>query len=164
MGLNVPIANVSFVGSEKLLQLLQQAGREKGRDYTANLVNSQVVPSYEDLSLPAVRQYREFMDRYAPDAPALADRDYEPLRYSFTSFEGFLNAKAMACILAAYDADPASGLRAAAESLSEVDIGIDEPLRFGPDRHQGLDRVYFTTVRDGKFVPMDERQWQAWQR
>jgi ABC-type branched-subunit amino acid transport system substrate-binding protein len=164
MGLDVPIANVSFVGSEKLLQLLQQAGREKGRDYTANLVNSQVVPSYEDLSLPAVRQYREFMDRYAPDAPALADRDYEPLRYSFTSFEGFLNAKAMACILAAYDADPASGLRAAAESLSEVDIGIDEPLRFGPDRHQGLDRVYFTTVRDGKFVPMDERQWQAWQR
>ncbi|WP_338669544.1 ABC transporter substrate-binding protein [Pseudodesulfovibrio methanolicus] len=164
MGLAVPIANVSFVGSEKLLYLLQEAGRERGRDYTSNLVNSQVVPSYEDLSLPAVREYRELMDRYAPEAPALADGNYEPLRYSFTSFEGFLNAKAMARILETYDANPASGLRAAAESLAEADIGIDEPLRFGPNRHQGLDRVYFTTVRDGKFVPMDERQWQAWQR
>ncbi|MGE4424309.1 MAG: ABC transporter substrate-binding protein [Pseudodesulfovibrio sp.] len=164
MGLTVPIANVSFVGSEKLLYLLLEAGRERGRDYTSNLVNSQVVPSYEDLSLPAVREYRELMDRYAPDAPALAARDYVPLRYSFTSFEGFLNAKAMARILETYDAHPARGLRAAAESLSEADIGIDAPLRFGPDRHQGLDRVYFTAVRDGKFVPMDERQWRAWQR
>lgn len=37
-------------------------------------------------------------------------------------------------------------------------------LRFAPNRHQGLDRIYFTTVRDGRFVPMDERQWRAWQR
>ena len=164
MGFDVPIANVSFVGSEKMLSLLQKAGSEKGRDYTVNLVNSQVVPSYEDQSLPAVREYRELMDRYAPGAPELADRDYVPLRYSFTSFEGFLNAKAMARILEAYDASPAAGLRAAAESLTKADIGIDVPLRFGPDRHQGLDRVYFTTVRDGKFVPMEQRQWQAWQR
>jgi ABC-type branched-subunit amino acid transport system substrate-binding protein len=164
MGLDVPIANVSFVGSEMLLSLLQEAGRKSGRDYTQNLVNSQVVPSYEDLSLPAVREYRELMDRYAPDVPDLAARGYVPLRYSFTGFEGFLNAKAMACILKTYDEHPEQGLRAAAESLSEVDIGIDVPLRFGPARHQGLDRVYFTTVRDGKFVPMDERQWRAWQR
>lgn len=163
-GLDVPIANVSFVGSEKLLSLLLEAGRERGRDYTVGLVNSQVVPSYEDLSLPAVREYREFMDRYAPDAPALSDPAYVPLRYSFTSFEGFLNAKAMARILETYDANPAQGLRAAAESIHEADIGIDVPLRFGPDRHQGLNRVYFTTVRDGRFVPMDERRWRAWRR
>lgn len=164
MGLDVPIANVSFVGSEKMLLLLQAASRESGRDYTANLVNSQVVPSYEDQGLPAVREYREVMDRYAPDAPLLADMDYAPLRYSFTSFEGFLNAKAMARILEAYDASPEQGVREAAESLSELDIGIDVPLRFAPDRHQGLDKVYFTTVRGGRLVPMDERRWQAWQR
>ncbi|OIQ50705.1 hypothetical protein BerOc1_02646 [Pseudodesulfovibrio hydrargyri] len=164
MGLNVPIANVSFVGSEKLLSLLLAAERENGRDYTFNLVNSQVVPSYEDLSLPAVREYRELMDRYAPNAPAMAAREYAPVRYSFTSFEGFLNAKAMVRILEAYAASLTPGLGAAAESLTEADIGIDVPLRFGPDRHQGLDRVYFTTVRDGRFVPMDERQWRAWQR
>jgi ABC-type branched-subunit amino acid transport system substrate-binding protein len=164
MGLNVPIANVSFVGSEKMLSLLQEAEHANGRDYTSDLVNSQVVPSYEDLSLPAVREYRDLMDRYAPEVPALAARDYAPLHYSFTSFEGFLNAKAMARILEAYDDNPAPGLQAAAESLSELDIGIDVPLGFGPTRHQGLDRVYFTTVRDGTFVPMNERLWQAWQR
>ncbi|WP_319581757.1 ABC transporter substrate-binding protein [uncultured Pseudodesulfovibrio sp.] len=164
MGLDVPIANVSFVGSEKMLTLLQKAGHDNGRDYTSNLVNSQVVPSYEDLSLPAVREYREFMDLFAPKVPSTAASDYVPLHYSFTSFEGFLNAKAMARILEAYDASPATGLKAAAESQSKMDIGIDVPLRFGPDRHQGLDRIYFTTVRGGKFMPMDERQWQAWQR
>jgi len=163
MGLEAPIANVSFVGSEKLLQLLLDVGRMRGRDYTANLVNSQVVPSYEDLSLPAVREYRDLMDRYAPEAPELSDRDYAPLRYSFTSFEGFLNAKAMARILEAYDSAPEQGLGAAAESIREADIGIDVPMRFGPDRHQGVDRVYFTIFRDGRFVPMDEGQWRAWQ-
>ena len=46
-GLNVPIANVSFVGTEFLINLLLKEGRQSGRDYTGNLINSQVVPSYE---------------------------------------------------------------------------------------------------------------------
>src|SRR5215813_9209612 len=49
-GLNVPIANVSFVGSESMLKLLIETSQEDGKDYTLNLVNSQVVPSYEDTS------------------------------------------------------------------------------------------------------------------
>src|SRR5512135_3270265 len=56
-GWDVPIANVSFVGSEFLLNLLIEAGRVSGKDYTVDLINSQVVPSYEDTSLAAVRQY-----------------------------------------------------------------------------------------------------------
>jgi len=47
---NIPIANVSFVGSEFLINLLLNTGQEKKRDYTFNLINSQVVPSYEDTS------------------------------------------------------------------------------------------------------------------
>jgi len=163
-GLDVPIANVSFVGSEHLLALLEGAGRERGRDYTRNLINTQVVPSYEDLSLPAVREYRECMDSINPAPPAMADPGYRPLRYSFTGFEGFLNAKVMAHILEIYGRNPGKGLGRAAESVKDLDLGIGVPVNLGPSRHQGLDRVYFTTVQDGKFVPIDGEQWRSWQK
>lgn len=164
MGLDVPIANVSFVGSENMLALLEKAGGIKGRDYTGSLINTQVVPSYEDLSLPAVREYRALMDKAPPAPPAEADPAYRPLKYSFTSFEGYLNAKVMTHILKKLDQSPALGLGGAAESLKDVDLGIDVTVSFGPDRHQGLNRVYFTTVQDGKFVPISEEQWESWRK
>lgn len=164
MGFDVPIANVSFVGSEKLLGLLEAAGRESGRDYTRDLINTQVVPSYEDLSLPAVREYRALMDASSPPPPALADPSYKPLKYSFTSFEGFLNAKVMARVLEAYSDNRSRGLKWAVESVRDIDLGIDVPVGFSETRHQGLDRIYFTTVSDGKFVPIDEKRWRSWQK
>lgn len=164
MGLDVPIANVSFVGSENLLALLETVGRDVGRDYIGNLINTQVVPSYEDLSLPAVREYRKIMDAVNPQSPELADPAYKPLKYSFTSFEGFLNAKVMAHILKEYSLNPQLGLEWATISLRDVDLGIDAPVSFYTTRHQGLDHVYFTTVQDGKFVPIDEDRWQTWQK
>jgi len=164
MGLDVPIANVSFVGSENMLSLLEKTSEDNGHDYTCNLINTQVVPSYEDLGLPAVREYRAFMDSFSPAPPPEADPSYHLLKYSFTSFEGYLNAKAMACILEKFDESPSLGLAGAAESLKDIDLGIDVTVSFGPDRHQGLNRVYFTTVRDGKFVPMAEEQWDSWRK
>ena len=70
LGLRVPLANLSFVGSENLLKLLTDGRRDAAaaRPYTDLLVNSQVVPSYEDTSIPAVREYRELMARYDPPA------------------------------------------------------------------------------------------------
>ena len=164
MGLDVPIANVSFVGSENMLGKLLEAGAENGRDYTAGLVNTQVVPSYEDLSLPAVREYRQLMEKLPHVMPIEDCGDYQPLRYSFTSFEGFLNAKLMTRILERLDERPELGVARAAESLKDVDLGIDALVSFGPDRHQGLDRVYFTTVKEGKFVPIRQEQWEAWRK
>lgn len=164
MGLNVPIANVSFVGSENMLALLQQAGADNGFDYTKNLINTQVVPSYEDLSLPAVREYRALMDTMQPAPPSEADPSYKPLKYSFTGFEGFLNSKVMAVILKRLDESPELGLAGAAESLHDIDLGIKTNVSFSPDNHQGLDRVYFTTVRDGSFVHVVEEQWEAWRK
>ena len=70
---DIPIANISGVDSDNLLRLLQQRGRDTGKDYTANLINSQVVPSYDDGRLPAVSEYRALMDRHQPVLP-------EPLR------------------------------------------------------------------------------------
>lgn len=161
-GLDIPIANLSFVGSENLLMLLDQAGMQSGRDYTRNLINSQVVPSYEDTSLPAVREYRELMDTLAPLPPEeFTPEPYAPLPYSFTSFEGFFNAKVMVRILENLGPRPAlRDLAHAAETIHNLDIGIGRPVHFSAIRHQGLDVVYYTTVAHGKFLPIED--WGVW--
>lgn len=155
-GWNIPIANLSFVGSENLLAYLREAGERRARDYTRGLVNAQVVPSYEDLSLPAVVAYREDMARRAArPVPEPAASTYRPLPYSFASFEGYLNAKLLAEVLrrAGGSHSPAR-LRQAAEGIRDLDLGIGTPVGFTAHDHQGLHRVYLTTVEEGRFVPL----------
>lgn len=161
LGWGVPISNVSFVGSDAMLSLLVQHGRTTGRDYTRALVNSQVVPSYDDTSLPAVAEYRALMDKYNPKVPEpLRDPKYALQRYSFISLEGFTNAKVIVEALRRAGPNPTRlGFRQALESLRNLDLGIGAPLTFGPERHQGLDNVYFTRVENGRWVPITD--WHA---
>jgi ABC-type branched-subunit amino acid transport system substrate-binding protein len=161
-GWKIPIANVSFVGSENMLRLLTPEQQKSGRDYTSMLVNSQVVPSYEDQTLPAVVEYRTLMQRHAPKPPAFADlANYPPIDLSFTSFEGFLNAKVITEALRRMngDFDP-KRLKAVVESIRDYDLGIDAPISFGPDRHQALQYVYFSAVEQGRWVPVVD--WERW--
>jgi branched-chain amino acid transport system substrate-binding protein len=160
-GLDVPIANVSFVGSNNLLNLLIRTGKQSGKDYTGNLVNMQVVPSYEDTSVPAVAEYRKMMQHYEPMKEASAARDSEGL--SFVSFEGFLNAKLLVEVVRrAGDSPTGDQIQRAAESLDDFDIGLPEHVRFSATRHQALNRVYPTTVKDGEFLPLTS--WDAWRQ
>jgi ABC-type branched-subunit amino acid transport system substrate-binding protein len=163
-GLEVPIANVSFVGSNNLMSLLTQIGQQNAKDYTVNLVNTQVVPSYEDTSVPAVSEYRKMMQHYEPvqqGAAAAPGRNSEGL--SFVSFEGFLNAKLLVEVLR-HAGRPLNGdqLRRAAESVHDFDIGLPERVTFTATRHQALNRVYFTTVKNGEFVPLTS--FEGWRR
>jgi ABC-type branched-subunit amino acid transport system substrate-binding protein len=160
-GWTVPISNVSFVGCEAMLGLLLRHGQTTGRDYTQALINSQVVPSYDDLSLPAVVEYRSLMERHNPKLPdALRDAKYVPEMLSFRGLEGFINAKVVVEALRRAGPNPTrQGLRAALESMRGVDLGIGAPLTFGPERHQGLDNVYFTRVDAGRWVPIND--WSA---
>ncbi len=159
-GLDVPIANLSFVGSENMLKLLTE-GREESEAYTRLLVNSQVVPSYEDLSLPAVREYRDLLDQYDPQVPPeLVKEDYAPFPYSFGALEGFLNAKLLAEIIRRLEGEAdRSRLEQAVFSVTDFDLGVGERVSFGPNRRQGLQTVYYTVVEDGRFVPLND--WQA---
>ena len=158
LGWTVPISNVSFVGSDAMLRLLIQHGKTTGRDYTRALVNSQVVPSYDDLSLPGVVEYRGLMDRYNPTLPAaLRDDKYVPQRYSFISLEGYVNARVVVEALRRAGSSPTrAGFRQALESLKGFDLGIGAALTFGPERHQGLDSVYFTRVDGERWVPITD--------
>jgi ABC-type branched-subunit amino acid transport system substrate-binding protein len=158
LGWDVPISNVSFVGADAMLSLLLKHGQARGRDYTRHLINSQVVPSYDDTSLPTVAEYRQLMDKYSPImVEALRDPSYVPQRYSFISLEGFINAKVIVEGLRRAGVNPSRAtLRQAFESIKGLDLGIGAPLSFGPERHQGLDNVYFTRVENGRWVPITD--------
>ncbi len=159
-GYNLPIAGLSFADSDKMLELLLLAGRRSGHDYTANLINSQVVPSYEDTSLEGVRFYRTLMDK-STNVPALSDKGYRPRRFSFVSFEGFLNGVLLGEMVRRMADNPVrSRIPEALESIRDFDMGIGVNVNFGHDRHQGLDVVYFTTVVDHRFQPLED--WERW--
>jgi len=160
-GWTVPISNLSFVGSDAMLALLVKHGKAAGRDYTRALVNSQVVPSYDDVSLPGVAEYRLLMDRHNPPLPeALRDPNYSLQRYSFISLEGFVNAKVIVEALQRTGPQPSRvAFRQALESLRNFDLGIGAALTFGPERHQGLDSVYFTRVERERWIPIAD--WAA---
>ena len=164
-GLTMPIANISFVGSQNMVNLLHKAGEENQKDYSKGQIITQVVPTYEDLTLPVVAEYRELMDRYADTplpAPALAPGpEYVPLRYGFTSYEGFLNAKVLVEAMRAYGRAPTrEDMCQVLEHFTAGDIGMGIPVCFGPHRHQGLSTVYFTTVHEDAVVPI--RNWAEW--
>jgi hypothetical protein len=104
------------------------------------------------------------MQRYEPmqQAPAAEPgRNSEGL--SFVGFEGFLNAKLLVEVLRR-GGYPLQGdqIRVAAESVHDFDIGLPERVTFTATRHQALNRVYFTTVKNGEFVPLTS--WEAWRK
>ena len=163
LGLRVPVANLSFVGSENLLELLQGGGGDPS-EYSRFLVNSQVVPSYEDRALPAVREYHEMMDLYDPPPPEVEriteGEPYTPFARSFVSLEGFLNARMIIEILRLMGDDlDRSRLEEAVFAVNDYDLGVGEQVSFGAERRQGLQGIYYTVVDGDRFVPLED--WES---
>ena len=51
------------------------------------------------------------------------------------------------------------------EQLVEAGVQVGWPTRlvsFGPDTHQGMDTVYYTTVENDRFVPLTD--WKEWEK
>ena len=174
-GVKCPIATISFVGSEAMLGLLSAAAKSSNKDYTSRLVSSEVVPSYYDDSFPVVREFREAMDRrpqdlMPPDALLYPDgktpqREYAPLRYSFISLEGYLDAKLLVMILRRMGHVPQRAeLAAAVMGLGDFDLGMRQTCSFGGStgRRQASDQIYYTVVKDERFVSFRESEWEAW--
>ncbi len=140
-GWDVPVANVSFVDATNLLHKLHDISAKTGIDITRNLINSQVVPSYEDASYPLVRDYRAHL---APES------------YSFVSLEGWLNAVVVVEALRRAGTSPTrTGLIRALESLHGWDPGLGEQLQLSPNNHQALHRVWLTRSDQGRWVPVE---------
>ncbi len=125
--------NVSFVGADKLVQELGDAGE-------GVLITQVVPPPTERILLPACEQYSRLLTQYYPQD--------EP---NFVSFEGFINARVLIETLRRAGRDISrEGFIRALESIKEHYVGIGAVINFGPRDHQGIDDVYLTQVRNGK--------------
>ena len=159
-GWDIPIANLSFVASEAMAELLEPLFDVENEAGLGNLIQAQVAPSYLDTSLPAVAEYRQLMDQLESDLPdGLVSEEYETLDYSFVSLEGFLNAKLLVRILEELGPElEQSALNSAVEAMGSVDLGTGHPVSLGEESHQSSDHVYYTVLENGQFVPFDD--WQ----
>ena len=157
-GFHGPIANVSFVGSDQLLQLLLQEENRTHKKLTTNLVNSQVVPPWTDTSIPLVKMYQTLMDKYQLHVPDhLKDSHYVPSKYSFVSLEGFLNAKVFVEILKRSPRDlTRENFVETLENTHDLDVGLKHNISFSENRHQALDKVFFTTIQDSQYVTLQK--------
>ncbi|BBO69689.1 lipoprotein [Desulfosarcina alkanivorans] len=130
--------NVSFVGADELARLLGRVDQK--------IIVTQVVPPPEvsgsDQSLWGARDYVTLLKQYYPmDRP------------NFVSLEGYINAKVL--VEGLQRAGPTLNRETfinAIESIQQLDLGFANRLSFSPLDHQGLERVYFTHLQDGKFV------------
>ncbi|MBF0572479.1 MAG: ABC transporter substrate-binding protein [Desulfamplus sp.] len=131
---------ISFVGANKLAYLLGTGSDGDG------VIVTQVVPTPDD-SLPGIAEYRNYLEKYIK-------KNHLDLVPNFVSLEGFINAKTLVLILNKLGKDVTrDGFIKTAESLKDIDLGIGAgaTLSYGPEDHQGLDKVYFTILKSGKY-------------
>lgn len=160
-GYTLPVAGVSFADSDKMLELLFHEGTLKNRSYTENLIHTQVVPCYENTNLPSVRLYRSLMENYK-GMPSVSEEGYTPRRFSYVSFEGFLNAMLLVEIIRRMDDAPSRDrIPEVIDSIRDFDLGIGTKVDFS-NTNQGLHDIYFTTVRDNLFLPITD--WRRWRK
>ncbi|MES0349775.1 MAG: ABC transporter substrate-binding protein [Desulfobacteria bacterium] len=125
--------NVSFVGADKLVQELGDAGE-------GVLITQVVPPPTQRILLPATEQYSRLLSQYYPQD-----------RPNFVSFEGFINARVLIEALRRAGRDISrEGFIRTLESIKEHYVGIGAVINFGPQDHQGIDDVYLTVVKDGQ--------------
>ena len=164
LGLHVPVANLSPVGSENLQRILREKRGDRD-SYTRFLVNSQVVPAFDDSTFPAVQEYHRLMFQYDPELPRDLEKltpgePYQPLARGFVSLEGFLNAKLMTEILRRLGRRlDKSRLEQAVFSVRNFPLGIGQRVSFTPNRRQGMQRVYYTVADGSHFEMLSD--WEA---
>ncbi|OIN87111.1 MAG: hypothetical protein AUJ12_03150 [Alphaproteobacteria bacterium CG1_02_46_17] len=129
-GMNPIFVNISFVGTSALIKASGEFGEGS---YV-----SQVLPSPSSSDLQIVKEYRD--DMTAAGKADLID---------YTSLEGYVQAAMFTKAMdAAGDDMTRTGLIKSLNSL-DVDLG-GLTLKFTPDDHQALDKVYLTKLVGGK--------------
>lgn len=136
IGVNAIFVNISFVGSNALLNELGAAGE--------GVVVTQVVPFPQDTSVPVVARYHEALEVVDPEANP-----------GFVSLEGYL---AGLLIVEGLDrTGPEPTRESFLETLREaglIDLGGFE-VEYGERDNQGSDRVFLTRIQAGRFRAME---------
>ncbi|WP_157608072.1 ABC transporter substrate-binding protein [Thermodesulfatator atlanticus] len=122
---------VSFSGLEDVAQLI--------KDLDVKVYMTSVLPPLTE-NLPAIKEYVRIMKKYFPKE-----------KVSSLSFEGFLNAKLFVEIIRKIGLSiDREKLIDTLENLKNFDIGLLEPINFSSHDHQGLKKVYFYRIKNGK--------------
>lgn len=136
LGINAPIFNISFVGSDALAAALGPAGE--------GVYITQVVPFPNGDAIPLLAEYRKAL--VANDVMA---------RPSFGSLEGYIAGRLTAEVLARAGAAPTrESFLSALANTGKFDIG-GFTLSYGPGDNQGSEQVFLTVIRGGDIVPAE---------
>ncbi len=136
IGVNAVFVNISFVGSNALLNELGPAGE--------GVVVTQVVPFPRETSLPVIADYHDALGAVDPDA--------DP---GFVSLEGYLTGRLIAEGLRRTGSEPTR--ETFLQTLREagpMDLG-GFAVEYGNRDNQGSDRVFLTQIRSGRFQPLE---------
>lgn len=130
-------ANISFVGTSSLAKELGDAG-----DGT---IISQVVSFPYDESVPLVKEYHEALKKYQPER--------EP---GFVSLEGYMVGKLFSMAAKNIQGEMTrESFISAVEDTGTFDLG-GITLEFGPQDHQGMDKIFLTVIENGQIQPLSE--------
>lgn len=139
-GWNAPIANVSFVGADRMLQLLKIMSAHADRDLTGGLINSEVVPPPSDTHYRLVEEFRARGPREAQN---------------FVGLEGWLNAAVLTeALVRAGPEVSRRTLHGAFESLGGWDPGIGVRLDLSPTSHIALHSVWLLGTSHGEWASL----------
>lgn len=137
---DVVFVNLSFVGSNNLLQEMGMSGE--------GVVVTQVVPFPRDTDIPVVARYRAALEEH--------DGSAQP---GFISLEGYLVGRLVVEVLR--DAADPGGAPPTRESFLQalteagpIDLGGFE-VEYAEGDNQGSDAVFLTVIRQGRYVPVN---------
>ncbi len=139
-GFNPVYMNVSFVGPDKLSELLGKQGD--------GVVVTQVVPPPHS-EYAAVKEYRSELGKHFPgDMP------------NFVSLEGYLATKVFVEILKSAGKNlTRDSFIKAAENIKNLDIGAGNKISFSAQNHQGSQKVYATVIKGGAYRLIED--WKS---
>ena len=131
---DVIFCNISFGDANSMVKELKNLNTT-----TQNIIFSQVVPSYSDLNIKAVKEYQTIMRKYFPDEP-----------FGFLSFEAFLSSKVLVNALSRIEGKITrekliSALKTTPQNLLE---GI--PLEY--KNSQLLNKTFLFEYKNSEFV------------
>ena len=140
IGMRAVFVNLSFVGSNALLNELGRSGD--------GVVVTQVVPFPRDTSIPVVAQYQAALRAFDPAA--------DP---GFVSLEGYLAGRLVVQVLRDIgqpggDPPTREAFLQRLEQAGPIDLG-GFSVEYGPSDNQGSDAVFLTVIRDGRFVSVN---------
>ncbi len=142
-GFNPVYMNVSFVGPDKLAELLGKSG-------DGVVVTNVVPPIYGDvMQYSGVREYLEVMKKHFPGT-----------KPSIVGLEGFFAAKVFVEGLKRAGKDlTRESFISAVEGIKDLDIGAGSKISFSRDNHQGSQEVYPTVIKNGRYQLI--KDWSA---